>query len=156
MAKLAPIHVKVILAALDALPDALRETGQFTEKEIATYNLARSLRDEGRYFDAIKVLAQRGMLGRLKDMADAIVRVGNKAVIKAVLEGDTALTNGRPVAWIVAYRNKERVFYGDRKQLNYIYRKEVKPYIEDLIDRGIDEDEIVVVDIIDLESRGHN
>lgn len=150
MKKLTPLQAQILLAALEVTPDALQETKQFTSRELAAFNLARSLKAEGRFTDAIKVLAQRGLVERLADMVSSILKVGNKMVISAAVGALPARPNGRSTTWAVVYNKKVKYFYGDVKDEKMIYRNEVKPYVLELIQDGADPEEIIVLDRHDL------
>lgn len=164
------LHMKLLMMALSVAPEALEKTKQFTAKEIAVFKTAKALGNEGRYGEAAKVLAQRGMMGRLQEMVDGILSLGNKAIIDeimsmaapAVAQPQVAAVNGRrrirqnslKTAWVIEYGGKKVRFpWYPNMSLDEIYKTDVKPFLRGLKARGVDLDDVVVVDATDLEQQ---
>lgn len=164
------LHMRILMMALSVAPEALEKTKQFTAKEIAVFKTAKALGAEGRYADAAKVLAQRGMMGRLQEMVEGILSLGNKAIITEVMDMATmaseqpklAAANGRrrvkrnslKTAWVVSYRGRNVRFpWHPNMSLDEIYRSDVKPFLKGLEKRGVDLDDVTIVDATDLEQQ---
>lgn len=165
--KLTPWQARLVLSALQIAPEALEKTKQFSKNELAAYRLAQSLKAEGRYADALQVLAKRNLIERLQEMTESVLSLGNKYVVDNFLdqfgvEGENAETVKRitsakknpRTAWVVSYRGKNVRFpWEPNTTLDTIFEKEVKPFLLQLRARGIDLDDVVVVDAVDLEEQ---